>query len=65
MTQQPTEFRLNKATMLDHNSESERNQRGTEVRRMIVTGYQLVTITYFQQVEGRWVPFKRETLSVN
>ena len=62
---QPNEFRLNKATLHDHHAESERNQSGTEIRRMTVCGHKSVTTTFFQQVEGKWVPFKRETVSVN
>lgn len=63
---QPNEFRLNTASLkLDQHTDSQRNQSGTEIRRMTVCGYKSVTTTFFQLVEGKWVPFKRETSSVN
>jgi hypothetical protein len=64
MTQSKPEFRLDKAELPPY-AISTLTQAGTEVRRITVSGYRSVTIIYFQKFEGRWVPFKRRTISVN
>lgn len=61
---QPTEIRLNKVT-LDPKSDCASNQEGTAVRTMRVTGKRSITFISFQKFGSRWVPFKRQTVSIN
>lgn len=64
MSQQPTEIRLNKAK-LDPISDCATNQKGTAIRTMRVTGKRSITFISFQKAGNKWIPFKRQTVSIN
>ena len=61
---QPTGFRFSTA-QLDPTSECARNQKGTPIRVMRIKGKSSTTLISFQKVRNRWVPFKRQTVSLN